>query len=118
MLQSWFGRTRKKDRPGVDRSTEIQSKIDIETRKLSLYHYDACWFCKTVRRTIERLKLDIESRDIHRDPGHRRRLLTEGGSGTVPCLHIEHDDGRGEWLYESRDICCYLEGRFGGDDAV
>jgi glutathione S-transferase len=31
----------------------------------------------------------------------------------VPCLRIDHDDGRSEWLRESADIIEYLEEHFG-----
>lgn len=115
MLQSWFGEKSADNQNQVERSPDAQSKVDDATRKLALYHYESCWFCRSVRNTIEHLKLDIELRDIHRVAEQRQRLITEGGSGTVPCLCIEHDDGRVEWLYESRDIIAYLVSRFGAD---
>ena len=111
MLESWFSDAG--EGGGTERSPEDQSKIDNATRNLALYHYESCWFCRRVRGTIERLKLNIELRDIHRDHTHHQRLVTEGRSGSVPCLHIENDDGTSEWLYESDDICAHLEGRFG-----
>ncbi len=117
MLESWFGGTGKDDGGGAERSPEVQSAVDGATRKLALYHYETCWFCRRVRRTIDRLKLNIELRDIHRDREHHQRLVTEGRAGTVPCLHIENDDGSSEWLYESSDICAYLEGRFSAEEA-
>jgi glutathione S-transferase len=33
-------------------------------------------------------------------------------------LRIEEDDGRVRWLYESRDIARYLQGRFGARAAA
>jgi glutathione S-transferase len=115
MLESWFDDKGGNDGSGTERSPDVQSEVDGATRKLALYHYESCWFCRRVRGTIDRLKLNIELRDIHRDDEHRRRLVTDGRSGAVPCLHIENDDGVCEWLYESSDICAYLEGRFGVD---
>jgi glutathione S-transferase len=112
MFRSLFGDS-KDDRGGIERSPESQARVDDATRQLAFYQSETCWYCRKVRRTIDRLKLEIESRDVDRDRGHRQRLVTEGGSGAVPCLYIEHDDGRNEWLYESSDICDYLERRFG-----
>ncbi|MGR9090536.1 MAG: glutathione S-transferase N-terminal domain-containing protein [Gammaproteobacteria bacterium] len=111
MLESWFG-----DKSGNDttaaRTPQAQALVDEETRKLALYHYDTCWFCGRVRGAIDGLNLTIELRNIHADRTHRETLMREGGSGTVPCLRIEHDDGGVEWLYESADIIACLERRF------
>ena len=112
-LQSWFGYEHEGDPSSMERLPQAQRNNNGATHKLALYHYETCWFCARVRGTIERLKLEIELRDIHRDQEHYRRLLAEGGSRTVPCLHIERDDGTTEWLYESSDICDYLERKFG-----
>lgn len=113
MLRSWFGNDKDTERSVAGRTERDQSKVDNATGKFALYHYESCWFCQRVRSTIESLELSIELRDIHLNPENHRRLLAEGGSGTVPCLHIERDDGCFAWLYESSDICKYLEERFG-----
>lgn len=115
MLESWFDGKKEAESHSIERSPEVQLQIDHATEKLALYYYETCWFCGTVRATINRLKLKIELRDIHGNDGHHESLMREGGSGTVPCLYIEHADGRVEWLYESRDISSYLESRFGSD---
>lgn len=112
MLKSWFGEQGEHDSSSVQRSPQAQSIIDEATSKLALYHYETCWFSGKVRSTIGALNLSIELRDIHVDRAHHQRLITEGGSGTVPCLYIETDDGGVQWLYESSDISSYLEGRF------
>lgn len=85
-----------------------------ETSNLALYQYDACPYCKRVRMAMERLGLDIDIRDTRKNPEYRQELIRGGGMGMVPCLRIEHPDGRVEWMYESLDIVDYLHKRFGG----
>ena len=111
MLESWFGGSR--EHPGtVERSPAAQAAVDELTARLALYHYEACWFCGRVRSAMRELNLNIELRDVHREPEHHQTLIREGGSGTVPCLRIEADDGV-RWMYESADIIEYLAERFG-----
>jgi len=110
-MQSWFGEN-KAAGSNVDRTPEEQGHVDAATEKLALYHYDSCWFCGRVRAEIDRLRLKIELRNIHRDREYHAELVREGGSGTVPCLQIETGDGGVEWLYESSDIVAYLDDRF------
>lgn len=76
---------------------------------LALYNSDSCWFCARVRQTIDRLGLDVEIRDAVGNASHRSELLAGGGKTQVPCLRIETEDGRVRWMYESADICHYLE---------
>lgn len=96
----------------VTRNPQEQEQVDRETDNLALYYYDTCPFCIRVLRTIERLRLKIELRDIRRVPAYREQLLQGGGSSTVPCLLIQQEDGALEWLYESDAIMGYLEDRF------
>lgn len=76
---------------------------------LALYEHELCGFCQKVRRSIQTLGLDVESRNILSEPGRRQELIDGGGKGMVPCLRIEYPDGRVEWLYESSDIINYLQ---------
>jgi glutathione S-transferase len=76
-----------------------------------LYQYESCPFCYRVRRFLEHTGIQLESRDVLRDPEARRALAEGGGSATVPCLRIERD-GTVRWLYESLDIIDYLSRRF------
>lgn len=94
------------------RPDDVQQALDAQTTKLKLYQYLACPFCVKTRRAIRRLGLNIDTRDALRDPVSRKELITHGGKAQVPCLQIIHDDGRVEWLYESRDIITYLQTRF------
>jgi glutaredoxin len=97
----------------MERTPEEQARVDAETRNHAIYQFIACPFCVRVRRAVQRLGLNIELRDAQRPGEHRDTLLAEGGQVQVPCLRIDHPDGRVEWMYESSDIIAYLEGRFG-----
>lgn len=80
----------------------------ITASKLALYHYHACPFCAYTRQALEKLKLNVERRDIQKSAQHRRDLIAGGGSKQVPCLRIEREDGQVKWLYESQDIVSFL----------
>lgn len=97
----------------VERTTEEQEKVDQACKRLALYQFRTCPFCIKVRKEIARLGLNIETRDAQLDPAHKQDLLEGGGKVKVPCLKIEHEDGRTEWLYESDDINRFLHARFG-----
>ena len=77
--------------------------------KLALYNSDSCWFCARVRQTIKALGLQVEVRDAAGDAVHRAALVQGGGKFQVPCLRIEDAEGKVRWMYESADICRYLE---------
>jgi glutathione S-transferase len=77
--------------------------------QLSLYHYAGCPFCSLVRNAMDALELEIELRDILQDPERRRELVEATGRQTVPCLRIASDDGKVEWMHESRHIVEYLQ---------
>ncbi len=99
---------------GVKRAAEQQAMLDQETSKLALYQYAACPFCVKVRRAFKRHALRIETRDAKRNAQYRQELLEQGGQLKVPCLRIIGDNGDIQWMYESKDIIRYLEGRFIG----
>lgn len=111
MLESWFN-TASTTVTAVERSADAQAQVDAATSHMALYHYESCMFCARVRRAIGTLKLNIELRDVLRDPTHRNDLVAGGGSTTVPCLRIE-EGGKTNWMYESADIIAYLNRRFG-----
>lgn len=101
----------------MERDPADQARVDHETRELTLYQFPTCPFCVKVRRAIQRLGLNIELRDAQLDAEHREALLEGGGKTQVPCLRIQHPDGRVEWMYESADIIRYLDDRFSGGAA-
>ena len=81
-------------------------------RTLALYHYNGCPYCGWVRDTLSDLGVEAELRNIHQDPQHRRDLMQALGRGTVPVLRIV-EDGRDEWMPESRDIMHWLRQEYG-----
>lgn len=93
----------------VKRTSEIQLALDSKTEHLSLYQLPTCPFCVKVRRDIKRNGLNIDLRDINRQPEYKKELISEGGKRTVPCLKITSDDNKTTWLYESKDIITYLQ---------
>ena len=80
---------------------------------LSLYQSSTCWFCAKVRQKMSDLGVQIELRDIGQHSNYREELVREAGKSQVPCLRIESPEGKATWMYESSDICTYLERRFG-----
>ncbi|MES2818923.1 MAG: glutathione S-transferase N-terminal domain-containing protein [Pseudomonadota bacterium] len=95
----------------IKRSSEAQAKVDQAAAGLSLYQFHACPFCVKTRRTIRQLNLPIELRDAKNNEQHRQTLLSQGGAIKVPCLRIE-ENGQSTWMYESKAIIAYLQGRF------
>jgi glutaredoxin len=93
------------------RPKEDQDRIDRETAALRLYHFNACPYCKKVRRDIRLMGLKIDEADIKLDPSARVALIAGGGKKQVPALRIE-ESGAVTWMYESRDISSYLRERF------
>lgn len=80
--------------------------------RLALYHFEGCPYCVMVRREIDRLGIEVELRDIHRDAQHRADLIAARGRRTVPVLRIVSPDGTERWLPESRDIIRILQASY------
>jgi glutathione S-transferase len=99
-------------REPIVRGADEQARVDRECEALSLYHFQACPYCRKVRRDIRLLSLRIDARDIRREPSRRAELVAGGGTKQVPCLRIVEGDGAVRWFYESRDIGRYLRSRF------
>lgn len=83
------------------------------TADLSLYQSSTCWFCAKVKQKMSDLGIQIELRDIGMNGAFREELVREAGKSQVPCLRIEQANGSAKWMYESSDICAYLDQRFG-----
>ena len=90
----------------IKRAAAEQAAAQAKTTGLALYQRYACPFCVKTRRTIHRLNVNIEIRDI-KNTQYRDELVTQGGRAMVPCLRIE-ESGTVKWLYESNDIIRYL----------
>ena len=76
--------------------------------KLALYTMAFCPFSWRVTRTINRLGLDVEMRDVLMHPARRDELIEACGRSTVPVLWIQSPDGTVRWMPESADIIRYL----------
>lgn len=96
----------------IKRDAKLQSSINAETEKLTLYQYKACPFCVKVRRAMKRNALNIQTTDAKRCEKSRDELVAGGGKLKVPCLKIEDAQGGQKWMYDSSEIISYLEGRF------
>ncbi len=96
----------------ITRTAAEQAILNRASEKLALYQFKACPFCIKVRKQMARLGLTIETRDAQHNLQHRAALEAGGGKVKVPCLLIQHDDGREEWLYESDVINEWLRERF------
>lgn len=92
------------------RSLDDQQQVDNKAQSLSLYQYNACPFCVKVRREMRRQNLNINLVDAKQD-NNKQELISEGGKLQVPCLKISNN-GKVEWLYESKAIMNYLNSEF------
>ena len=86
--------------------TSTESKSDPDN--LILYLRNMCMFCWRVQHTIDKLGIEVESRNIWQDAQYERELMEARGQGTVPVLRIIDDEGNSTWLPESSDIVDYL----------
>ncbi len=82
--------------------------LSSQTPSFSLYHYHSCPFCAFTRSAMKHIDIDVEERDIAKNPAYRAELIKGGGRAQVPCLKIESKGGV-RWLYESQDIVRYLQ---------
>jgi glutathione S-transferase len=57
---------------------------------------------------MKHIDIEVEERDIARNPAYRKELIKGGGRAQVPCLRIESNE-EVRWLYESQDIVRYLQ---------
>ena len=63
-----------------------------------------------MRRALYKLNVDIELHDA-KTAKIGNELLKEGGKREVPCLRIE-ENGRVQWMYDSKNIIAYLQNSF------
>lgn len=85
----------------------VNTTQDGRTVRLVLYKYDSCPFCLRVFAAIDRLGLNIEYRDVRKDPAWREDLRKRTGRTTVPCLLIDDVP-----MFESADIVRWMVGNF------
>jgi len=97
---------------GIKRPAEKQAAVDEQCRNLILYQYKACPFCVKVRRTLKRLSLPVDLRDPKRSADAKKELVDGSGILKCPCLKIDDGEGDIQWMFDSKEIIGYLEGRF------
>lgn len=73
-------------------------------KELKLYSKEVCPYCQKVLRVIDKYNLNVEIRDIKKDPAAQDELLAIGGKDQVPMLLVD-----GKPMYESGDIIKYLK---------
>ncbi|MBC8445122.1 MAG: glutaredoxin [Rhodospirillaceae bacterium] len=96
----------------VVREPRAQDAVDAMSAKMSLYQFNACPFCVKVRRQLRKHALNIELRDAKNNLQFKQELTNEGGKHKVPCLRIEESTNSIKWIYNSKDICSFLEKQF------
>lgn len=96
----------------IPRTPTEQANLNQASQRLALYQFRSCPFCIKVRKETARLGLNMETRDAQHDSDHRAALEAGGGRIKVPCLLIQHEGGKQEWLYESDTINAWLRERF------
>ena len=82
--------------------------VSSQTTSFSLYHYRSCPFCAYTRSAMKHIDIEVEERDIARNPAYRAELIKGGGRAQVPCLRIESNE-EVRWLYESQEIVRFLQ---------
>ena len=97
---------------GIKRPVDEQKAVDEQCESLTLYQYKACPFCVKVRRAMKRLSLTVELRDPKRSESAKEELIAGAGKLKCPCLKIVDDKGEAQWMFDSKEIIAYLEGRF------
>ena len=76
-----------------------QQLADHRQVHLVLYKFDRCPYCRRVYRTIDKLHVNVEYRDVRADSSHRAELKALTGGRQVPCLVVD-----GVPMLESTDI--------------
>jgi glutathione S-transferase len=76
---------------------------------LTLYFRPTCAFCRRVMAVIDRLKLEVDMKDIS-DTAIQDELIARGGKSLVPYLV---DEAQGIEMYESDAIVAHLQKHYG-----
>lgn len=71
---------------------------------LVLYYFDSCPFCQKVLKVIRELNIQVDLKNIHKDPQHMEKLMEDTGRKTVPCLYINDKP-----MHESSEIVKWLK---------
>ncbi len=97
---------------GLQRSEDEQQLVDEKLQQYRIYELPACPFCVKVRREAKRLGLNIERLNVRADVMAMEELTGQAGKYQVPCLRIDDDKGKSQWIYESGEIISLLRKEF------
>jgi glutaredoxin len=75
--------------------------------QLDYYFFPECPYCDRVLKTIVQLKVPVTFFNINQDANALKKLVTDTGRKTVPCLYIN-----GKPMHESADIIVWLKQNF------
>jgi len=84
-------------------------------RRLELYDFEACPYCRRVREVLCELDLDYLCYPVAKGGHHRNRLKKLGGKVQAPFLF---DPNTKVQLYESDAIIAYLNATYGAGQAA
>ncbi|MFK5947962.1 MAG: glutathione S-transferase N-terminal domain-containing protein [Methylococcales bacterium] len=84
------------------------SRTNEKVTNLQLFYFASCPYCIKVRIALWWMKIEIPNNNILSNPEFKAELISGGGKKQVPCLRIEMENNKIQWLYESRDIIRYL----------
>jgi glutaredoxin 2 len=84
------------------------SNSTAKNTKYSLYYYDSCPFCVRVLRSLDKVNVKVELRNVMSDSSHRSALQQATKRTTVPCLRIDSGADT-KWMFESMDIMRFLQ---------
>jgi len=73
------------------------------SKKYTLYQFPECPFCQLVLRELDKLDVEMPTKNTRIDSEARQELIELTGKTQVPCLVIN-----GKPLLESSDIVDYL----------
>lgn len=73
-------------------------------KKLELFYFEACPYCQIVLSKINKLNLKVELLNIRENQDYLKRLVSDTGRQTVPCLYIDNNP-----MHESAEIALWLE---------
>jgi glutathione S-transferase len=90
--------------------TEIAAGSRVPDRRLILYDFEACPFCRKAREALSHLGLEVEVRPVPRGGKRREELRKLGGRMMVPYLI---DPNTEVTMYESDQIVRYLYNTYG-----
>ena len=78
----------------------------MSSYKLELYFFYGCPYCHRVLSVIKKLNIEdkVTLKDIRKDKDALKKLMSDTGRKTVPCLYINDKP-----MHESADIMAWLE---------